>query len=252
MGCPHYIVLGRVTIKPPRYDKFNSNQREVNMANDKPTVCFVDDDPKELTRFEKAFCKDFNVITGTTYTDTIEKLNKEGHRSPKLWVLDLYFPARGTSNDAEQLHEMSTKFEQFDKARDEFLSYLNDIKQGRVGGLELLAQCQQNHSVPVVMFTRKGTIDDAIACHKAGATAIVRKPMPPKLPKDSKERDQTLEEHDQALDDALYKCKTDLKDCFATHIAQNKHWVKYQARYLAISTFFLGLLIDRMLGWIGL
>lgn len=211
---------------------------------DRRTVCFIDDDPAELSRFDKAFGKDFNVICASTYTEAAEKLKKAGRRSPHLWVLDLYFPTLSHSNTPEELHEMSARFEEFDRAKRDFVSYLDSINQGREGGIQLLGQCRQHHRAPVVMFTRKGTIDDAIACLSAGAADVLKKPMPPKLPSEEAQRAQ-------ALDEALFQAKASLKDRFATHIAQNTHWAKNNARYLAIATFVLGIFVDRALGWIG-
>ena len=198
-----------------------------------------------MDRFDKALGEDFNVITATTYTEAIKKLNGDGRRSPDLWVLDLYFPTSGRTNTPEELHEMSARFEAFDRARGEFLDYLHGIGQGREGGLELLARCRQNHLAPVVMFTRKGTIDDAIACLSAGAAEVLKKPMPHELPLEKEARAAEL-------DNALVQARSYLVDRFATQITKNTHWAKNRARYLAIATFLLGLLVDRALGWMGL
>ena len=211
----------------------------------KRTVCFIDDDPAELNRFLKAFREDFNVITASSYIEATKKLNRAGRRSPDLWVLDLYFPISGRSNSPEQLHYVSARFEAFDRARRGFLSYLQQIGQDKEGGLKLLARCKQNHRAPVVMFTRKGTIDDAIDCLSRGAAEILKKPMPPKLP-------TGIEERAAALDDALVQAKGGLADRFAAQIVKNSYWVRNRARYLAIATFILGILIDRALEWIGL
>jgi len=209
------------------------------------TVCFVDDDPAALARFESAFGEDFRVVTAGTYTDAITKLKAAGLRSPHLWVLDLYFPVSGRTNTPEELHDMSARFEAFDRARQDFVTYLCSIGQGREGGLELLARCRKNHRRPAVMLTRKGTIDDAIACFSAGAAEVLKKPMPRALPGDKDARAK-------ALDDALIQGKADLVDRFEAQIARNTHWVKYRGQYLAVATFFLGLLADRAMGWIGL
>jgi len=209
-----------------------------------PTICIVDDDPAELARFAKAFGEDFKVIPATTYTEAISKLKQTGRRSPHLWVLDLYFPRQGMINTADQMLEISARFEIFDRARREFVGYLHSIDQDREGGLALLARCKQDHHAPVVMFTRKGTIDDALTCLSAGAAEVLRKPMPHELP-------EKKEDRVSALDNALIRAKGDLVDRFTTQIAKNTHWVKNRARYLAIATFLLGLLLDRGLGWIG-
>ena len=156
------------------------------------------------------------------------------------------FPQRGdkrrsgsASNNREQLHEMSARFESFDRARREFLEYLYSIGQGREGGLELLSRCREKHSAPVLMFTRKGTIDDAIACLDAEAAGVEKKPMPADaLPSDPEARREVL-------DDALLEASDSLKDRFCTLISQNTHWAKNQALYLAITMFLLGLFVDR-------
>jgi CheY-like chemotaxis protein len=61
------------------------------------TICFVDDDRAELSRFEKAMSGFFTCITATTYSECIEKLQKL-KLNPDLWVLDLFFPDQGTTN----------------------------------------------------------------------------------------------------------------------------------------------------------
>jgi CheY-like chemotaxis protein len=214
-------------------------------GDNRKTICFVDDDRAEVARFEKVFGQEFNVIAETTYTDAVEKLTRAGRRRPHLWVLDLYFPIDGSGSSPHDRLEMLSRFDALDRAKRDFLAYIASIGQGRDGGLALLERCTQERKAPVVMFTRKGTIDDAIACHSAGADEVLKKPMPSRLPDDDSAKAR-------ALDDALMEAEEQISDRFRDLIARNTHWVKHRARYAAVATFVLGLIADRALGWIGL
>src|ERR1700674_596181 len=84
---------------------------EENMSGANRVVCFIDDDPAELRRFEMAMKSEdttsprFTCVTATTYEDCKNKLNRE-NLAPDLWVLDLFFPSPGVVNSREQLEQM--------------------------------------------------------------------------------------------------------------------------------------------------
>ena len=62
----------------------------------KLVVCFVDDDPAERGRFEKAMDSKITLVMATSYEECVEKLGAS-KIEPDLWVLDSYFPQPGTS-----------------------------------------------------------------------------------------------------------------------------------------------------------
>ena len=67
-------------------------------------------------------------------------------------------------------------------AQKKLSDYLAAIGQDRTGGLHLLEQVRSVYRhVPVVFYTRKGTLDDVTACLEAGAVAVLRKPQPETL-----------------------------------------------------------------------
>ena len=67
-------------------------------------------------------------------------------------------------------------------AQKKLSDYLAAIGQDRAGGLHLLEQVRGIYRrVPVVFYTRKGTLDDVTACLEAGAVAVLRKPQPETL-----------------------------------------------------------------------
>jgi ActR/RegA family two-component response regulator len=58
----------------------------------KRIICFIDDDPNELTRFVRAVEPRFDVIAGTSCTACQRELARRKLAEPDLRVLDLYFP----------------------------------------------------------------------------------------------------------------------------------------------------------------
>ncbi len=142
------------------------------------TICFVDDDPHELRRFQAAFAEHFDVICGHSVPQCREQLRP--NQCIRLWVLDMYFPAADRQNTPEQRAEMNRRFAELSRARQEFESYLAQLGQGPAGGLEALREVRRHAPrVPVVFLTRKGTLPDALAAEDAGADAVLLKPQPP-------------------------------------------------------------------------
>ena len=186
----------------------------------KPVLCFIDDDEDELHRFENAMQSHFTCVTATTLDDCGHKLSESG-RKPDLWVLDLYFPAPGISTSRAQIEEMGAKYADLEQRLRDFRSYLASIGQGADGGLDLLRKCPLHARAPVVMFTRKGTLDDAIRCLDAGATAVLKKPMPSAL------KGSTAEKKAQ-LDRALVDRTPYLAEQFRHAIRANTFWHKHK------------------------
>ena len=202
-------------------------------------VCFVDDDENERDRFEQTFAPLFHVRVGE---DLRECLSQIPRSAPDLWVLDLYYPDDGVTNTEEQRAEMNQRFLALDQHRREFLAYLKAIGQGRDGGLAKLRECKEGGAAPTIMFTRKGTIDDAIACRDNGAVGVLKKPMP---------TDHIGAIEEAELDNAMEESQSYLAGHFLAAIQDNTHWAKQKGRYLAICSLIVGLIAGKFfdLGW---
>jgi DNA-binding response OmpR family regulator len=138
-------------------------------------LCFIDDDPEELRRFEEAMKKfEYECVTATSYAEIQQKLNEQ-KISPDLWVLDLYFPSQGSTNSPQQRAEMVERYAELEHKTREFRAYLEIVHQGASSGVKRLQRCRHDYNVPVVMFTRKGNLEDAIQCFEAGAAAVLKK-----------------------------------------------------------------------------
>ncbi len=196
------------------------------------TVAFVDDDERELRRFEKALGPYFHVVTGLGYSQCADKLVKSGKARPDLWVLDLYFPGDGVVNSSAQRDEMNAKYQQLEGHTREFKSFLEGIGQGIDGGIELLRKCVSTKS-PVVSLTRKGTLEDSIKCVDNGARMVFKKPGPSSLAVSGCDLNS-------AFDEAMESSARYLKDKFEEAISASSHWERCKHVY----TFFLGILVS--------
>ena len=72
------------------------------------------------------------------------------------------------------------------------------------------------------MFTRKGSLDDAIQCMDHGATNVLKKPMPAEL-------DGTHDDKQGQLDEAIMAHADYLEEHFRRAIRENTVWHKYKA-----------------------
>jgi DNA-binding response OmpR family regulator len=184
-------------------------------------LCFIDDDPEELRRFEEAMKKfEYTCVTATSYSEIQRKL-KEQQLSPDLWVLDLYFPSQGSTNSPQQRAEMVERYAELERQTREFRAFLETVHQGASGGIKLLQRCRDDYGVPVVMFTRKGNLEDAIRCFEAGAAAVLKKAMPPAF-----EGDVTAKI--ALLDKAMKDDADHLKNHFVDKIRLGTFWYKYE------------------------
>lgn len=203
-------------------------------------ICFIDDDENELERFRKIMENDYNCIIGQSYKDCVAKLENAGLKKPHLWIVDLFFPKEGNQNSLEEIQEMNDRYAKLRKETLDFRNYLNNINQDNEGGLRLLERCKKNYHAPVIMFTRKGTLDDAILCMDKGADAILRKPMPDKW-------SENRNEQKDALDQAMLDCKKNLIDKFEEVIERNKWWHRYKAKLTFVVGTVLGYFIEKII-----
>jgi len=146
----------------------------------RPVMCFIDDDPKEIAIVQHVFGQDLHIVAGTRWRQALAELQALD-RPPKLFLLDLYFPV-GRESTPEEREMMARLKAEVETAQKKLSDYLAAIGQDRAGGLHLLEQVRTVYRhVPVVFYTRKGTLDDVTACLEAGAVAVLRKPQPETL-----------------------------------------------------------------------
>ena len=143
----------------------------------RPVVCFIDDDEEELEIFHQVFDSDLQIVGGTRFNDALPTLRALAV-PPDLIVLDLYFPL-GREATHEERETMRRMRSEVDTVLKKLSDYCKGIGQDREGGLRLLEQVRREFkTVPVVFYTRKGTVDDVAACLEAGAQEVIRKPQP--------------------------------------------------------------------------
>lgn len=212
-----------------------------NGAN-KRVICFIDDDPAETIRFEKSMADKFICVTGQSYEQCKEKLRRD-RLKPDAWVLDLFFPSPGHTNNQAQLDEMAARYAQLERKAREFRAYLSSIGQGTEGGLSLLRRCKQDYRTPVIMFTRKGMLEDAIQCLDQGAVAVLKKPMPPVL-------DDNPANKSQQLDDAMASRADYLADHLMEAIRGNTFWAKHKAKVFFLAGAAVSALANKALAFL--
>ncbi len=222
------------------------------MTNDakqthKPSViCFIDDDQDELQRFKAAMEEGekahFICITGEGYEDCKRQLD-ERKLKPDLWVLDMFFPVGGRVNTSEERVLMNDKYAELQARVQEFRTFLHNIGQSPDGGIELLKTCLKRDRSPVAMFTRKGTLDDAIRCIDEGAVAVLKKPMPSEWPENSAEKREKL-------DEAMLQNRPYLSDKFHQMILANRLWNKHKGKIGLVGGAGIAAGIRELISWI--
>jgi CheY-like chemotaxis protein len=203
----------------------------------KKVLCFIDDDPDEVNRFMKAMASQpFVCVAATTHEGCIKKL-KDKKLTPDLWVLDLYYPEQGKTNSQDELNEMADEYAKLEQRSRDFRALLRRIGQGTEGGLNLLQRCRppqrglvlpwRNYYAPVVMLTRKGTLDDALTCQDAGAIGVLKKPMPWNL-------SGTRDERKLLMDDAMVGRAADMAGKFSDAIRRSSFLYKHSGIVSAV------------------
>lgn len=155
----------------------------------KPLICFIDDSAKERELFEEVFGSDdgaFRVICAETFEEArsaIEELDE----MPDLFVLDLYFPT-GEKTDVtvesigpitlpDDKCDLTQAFLNVETAHNRFREIRDALGQSPAGGLKLIERVQDSYpGVPMVTYTRKGTIEEAEQARRAGARRVLQKP----------------------------------------------------------------------------
>jgi DNA-binding NtrC family response regulator len=140
------------------------------------SICFVDDDPEEVRRFRDNLKARYRVGAGTSIDQAFEDLKKNGGKRPKLFLFDLYYPTGPLSTKTE-LEELAHARQEFLKAEARFREVLCKLRQSSDGGFRL-ARIVRKRRIPFAFFTRKGTLEDAIAAYEGGALSVIKKPDP--------------------------------------------------------------------------
>ena len=143
------------------------------MSN-QPIICFIDDDKAEVEAFKSVFSDDFTIIANTTPQGVLSEL-KSLKLKANLFVLDLYF-SDGPASSSEECNRMIELKSKVDVAQKKLSDYLSTIRQSRDGGLEIMKYIRDNYpATPIVFYTRKGTLADAVVCIDNGADGIFPK-----------------------------------------------------------------------------
>ncbi|MFH1862039.1 MAG: V4R domain-containing protein [bacterium] len=156
----------------------------------KSLLCFIDDSLAERELFAEVFGADegaFQVICTETFPEAQASIGKVG-RTPDLFVLDLYFPGGNPAPlSADEIAQtvvfiddggdLNHAFLNLENARRRFMLLRRAYDQSLAGGLKLIEQVREAYpGVPMVSYTRKGTIEDAERARRAGARRVLQKP----------------------------------------------------------------------------
>mgnify|MGYP005835037903 CR=1 FL=1 len=127
------------------------------------------------------------MVTASTLAAAEEKL-ATAKSGPALFVLDLYFPDATATTQCNTITEPPVTL--IDDEGDLIKAYFNVVAanrryqairiargQGPEGGLKLIADVQRRFpGVPMITYTRKGTIEEAERARKAGVRRVLQKP----------------------------------------------------------------------------
>jgi len=157
---------------------------------EKKFICFIDDSAQERELFAEVFGGEsgaFRVICAESF-DQAKELIEEADEIPGLFVLDLYFPGSDDASSfsseldnpvtfAEDGGDLTRAFLNLEVARKRFQALRIAMGQSPDGGLKLIRQVQEAFPcVPMITYTRKGTIEEAELARKAGARRVLQKP----------------------------------------------------------------------------
>jgi len=201
----------------------------------KRTLCFIDDDPNELSRFKRAVEHRYVVGTGTTLAVAKDDLKRQGRRHVDLFVLDMYFPNEGMNTPAE-LSKLGKAWDKFCSAEDDLKKVLTELGQSFAGGRALAKQIPRE--ARFVFFTRKGNLLDAIEAYEhTGALSVIKKPDPRQPVSES--------ERTQAYDDAMITNSDALIRALESAIHRGSFWYRYK---VLILSFLIGVASSAVAG----
>ena len=91
----------------------------------RPLVCFIDDDINEMEIFHSVFDLDLEIVSATRLNEALARL-RALKRRPNLFLLDLYFPTGRVATDSERETMIRLRSEA-DAARRKLSEYLVTI-----------------------------------------------------------------------------------------------------------------------------
>jgi DNA-binding NtrC family response regulator len=141
-------------------------------------ICFVDDDEEfEIPLFCNIFGDNFDIIAASNYTELQSRINNRKNWNPNLFILDLYFPSGLADQKAIKAlkakplsvkndnAEIRTAYTNHLKIKERLSEILNAWKQNINGGLLLAEKVVADYpNVPIVFYSRKATLEDAVRC----------------------------------------------------------------------------------------
>lgn len=144
-------------------------------------ICFIDDDEKfEIRLFRDVFGEAFDIVAATDYVELKSQLDSRKGWMPDLFVLDLYFPCEPANRDkiealrAEPLSlendnaEIRTAYRNYLRAKARLAGILEAWNQNANSGLKLAEKVAADYpKVPIVFYSRKATLEDAVRCMAA-------------------------------------------------------------------------------------
>jgi DNA-binding NtrC family response regulator len=177
-------------------------------------ICFIDDDEDELTRTKRVLSSHFTIGAGKNLDDALWKLS----RKPHLFLLDMYYGPKTQPADRVRVAEA---WQLLCQEQRKFYDLLRSLGQSPGGGLDLAEHVKEKYpGVPIVFFTRKGSLEDANEAIKQGAAAVLKKP------------DYVGEKLDatgvkNALDSAMATHQDQLVRSFCRIIDRNRWWARH-------------------------
>lgn len=212
------------------------------MKSRRQRLCVVDDDPDEIRRFRASMATRFILGAGTSLDAALEDLRRQGHSSPDLYVLDLYYPQGGRSRP-DQLQRLANARKNLLDSQATFASLLAEIGQGTEGGFRLADRLSRfGLRKPFVFFSRKATAEDVVQALDKGALRVIKKPDPTA---DEMAANPLPTAYDKALTRTAHDVAREIEDA----ISRSTFWWKHGETVIAaIVSFILGLLSSTAAG----
>ncbi len=210
------------------------------MKQKKKCICFVDDDPAEVSRFKKVFKKLFTVGVGGDVDLALEDLKRSGGKRPNLFLLDMYF---GPHVKPEYRNPIADLDKKIAIAEAELRALLAKALISAEKGFEQVGTVRARlRQVPIAFFSRKAFLKDALRAHKQGLP-VIEKPDPD-------ESDEGTD--DEGYDRAMERSANDLAIDFGLIIDRSKWWARnrkwFGGMLAGFIFFFLGVSWDAWKG----
>jgi len=203
----------------------------------KYSVCFIDDQQDEIDRFRQSLGDRFAVGAGTSLRTALDDLKTVGYTKPDLFLVDLYFSA-GPSNVADPTATLNRARANLLAAEANFYSVLGQLRQTPDEGFKLARELRGSFTRPVVLFTRKGTLDNAIRAYEDEKVAsVIKKPDPPIYLAATASAADLPDLYDKA-----FAAEADqIASIIETVIRRSTWWAKHRTLILGIAaSFFVG------------